>query len=141
MRGNLLVIPLEESLLYVEPLFLKAENSELPELKRVIVAYGSRVVMAETLEEALAAIFGLVGEVAPQSGAVVLISEMRDDLSTAELIGEAGSLYRSAQEELRAGNWSGYGQRIERLGDVIAALEERAGAEPTAAAEPAASGS
>lgn len=141
MRGNLLVIPLEESLLYVEPLFLKAENSELPELKRVIVAYGSRVVMAETLEEALAAIFGLEGEVAPQSGAVVLISEMRDDLSTAELIGEAGSLYRSAQEELRAGNWSGYGQRIERLGDVIAALEERAGAEPTAAAEPAASGS
>ncbi|HNR59230.1 MAG TPA: UPF0182 family protein, partial [Methanothrix sp.] len=140
MRGNLLVIPLEESLLYVEPLFLKAENSELPELKRVIVAYGSRVVMAETLEEALAAIFGLEGEVAPQSGAVVLISEMRDDLSTAELIGEAGSLYRSAQEELRAGNWSGYGQRIERLGDVIAALEERAGAEPTAA-EPAASGS
>ena len=121
MRGNLLVIPIEESLLYVEPLYLRAENSELPELKRVIVAYGSRVVMEETLEEALAMIFELVPEAAPRGPAE------DEDLSTAELIGEAGALYRSAQEELRAGNWSGYGQEIDRLGEVIRALEERAG--------------
>ncbi len=121
IRGNLLVIPIEESLLYVEPLYLRAENSELPELKRVIVAYGSRVVMEETLEEALAMIFELVPEAAPRGPAE------DEDLSTAELIGEAGALYRSAQEELRAGNWSGYGQEIDRLGEVIRALEERAG--------------
>jgi uncharacterized membrane protein (UPF0182 family) len=119
IRGNLLVIPIEKSLLYVEPLYLRAENSELPELKRVIVAYGSHVAMEETLEEALAMVFEFAPEAAPEAAG------RGDDLSTAELIGEAGTLYRSAQEELRAGNWSGYGEYIDRLGEVIRALEER----------------
>lgn len=124
IRGNLLVIPVEKSLLYVEPLFLRAENSELPELKRVIVAYNGQVAMEETLEEALAKIFEFGSEATPE-----VTAGKREDLSTAELIGEAGALYRSAQEELRAGNWSGYGQEIDRLGEVISALEERSGAE------------
>jgi len=123
IRGNLLVIPIEKSLLYVEPLYLRAENSELPELKRVIVAYDGKVAMEETLEEALAMIFEFAPEAAPRAAA----AGEREDLSTAELIGEAGTLYRSAQEELRTGNWSGYGEEIDRLGDVIRALEERTG--------------
>lgn len=57
LQGNLLVIPIEQSLLYVEPLYLEAEQNRLPILARVIVAYGSRIVMAETLEEALEAVF------------------------------------------------------------------------------------
>jgi len=57
LQGNLLVIPIEQSLLYVEPLYLEAEQNSLPILARVIVAYGSRIVMAETLEEALDAVF------------------------------------------------------------------------------------
>lgn len=125
IRGNLLVIPIERSLLYVEPLFLRAENSELPQLKRVIVAYGSRVVMEETLEEALAMIF----EFGPGAAEPETSAGRGDDLSTTELIGDAGALYRSAQDQLRAGNWSGYGEEIDRLGEVIKALEERAGAE------------
>ena len=125
IRGNLLVIPIENSLLYVEPLFLRAEKSELPELKRVIVAYDGRVAMEETLEDALAKIFELETAAAPRGA----VAGGREDLSTAELIGEAGSLYRSAQEELRAGNWSGYGEDIDRLGEVIRNLEERTAAE------------
>ncbi len=121
IRGNLLVIPIDKSLLYVEPLYLRAENSELPELKRVIVAYNGKVAMEETLEEALAMIFEFAPEAAPAGTA----AGKREDQSTAELIGEAGTLYRSAQEQLRAGNWSGYGEEIDRLGDVIRALEER----------------
>jgi hypothetical protein len=50
-----------------------------------------------------------------------------DDLSTGDLVARAGSLYRSAQDQLRAGNWSGYGEDIDRLGEVIRVLEERAG--------------
>jgi uncharacterized membrane protein (UPF0182 family) len=123
IRGNLLVIPIEKSLLYVEPLYLRAENSELPELKRVIVAYNGKVAMEETLEEALAMVFEFAPEAAPRAAA----AGEREDLSTAELIGQAGTLYRSAQEELRAGNWSGYGEEIDRLGEVIMALEERTG--------------
>ena len=58
IQGNLLVIPIERSLLYVEPLYLEAERNSLPTLVRVIVAYENRIVMAETLEQALQAIFG-----------------------------------------------------------------------------------
>ncbi|GAB1544624.1 hypothetical protein NUACC21_73000 [Scytonema sp. NUACC21] len=57
IQGNLLVIPIEKSLLYVEPLYLEAEQNSLPTFVRVVVAYNSRIVMAETLEQALAAIF------------------------------------------------------------------------------------
>src|SRR5919202_194594 len=57
LQGNLLVIPIEQSLLYVEPLYLEAERNSLPTLIRVIAAYENRIVMAETLEQALQAIF------------------------------------------------------------------------------------
>ncbi len=57
LQGNLLVIPIERSLLYVEPLYLEAEQNSLPTLVRVIVVYENRIVMAKTLEQALQAIF------------------------------------------------------------------------------------
>ena len=56
-QGNLLVIPIEESLLYVEPLYLEAEQNRLPILARVIVAYQNRIAMSETLDQSLQAIF------------------------------------------------------------------------------------
>src|SRR3954464_9949894 len=58
IRGNLHVIPIEDSLLYVSPLYLRAEAGQIPELKRVIAAYGDQVVMEETLPEALTTLFG-----------------------------------------------------------------------------------
>jgi len=58
IRGNLLVVPVANALLYIEPLYLQASGSALPELKRVIVAYGSRIAMESTLNDALAHIFG-----------------------------------------------------------------------------------
>jgi uncharacterized protein len=61
IRGNLLVVPIENSILYVSPLYLRAETGQLPELKRVIAAYGDRVVMEGTLAEALAALFRIAG--------------------------------------------------------------------------------
>ncbi|MFW6365765.1 MAG: UPF0182 family protein, partial [Spirochaetota bacterium] len=59
IRGNMLAIPIEQALLFVEPLYLKAETSEMPELKRVIVAYKDRIVMGENLEQALEQLFGI----------------------------------------------------------------------------------
>src|SRR3954464_6625080 len=64
MRGNLHVIPIEDSILYVSPLYLRAEKGQIPELKRVIAAYGDRVVMEETLPGALAALFKSSGQTA-----------------------------------------------------------------------------
>ena len=57
IRGNMLVIPIENSILYISPLYLRAEQGQLPELKRVIAAYGDQVVMKETLGAALSALF------------------------------------------------------------------------------------
>jgi len=62
IRGNLLVIPIDTSILYVEPLYLLAEQSELPELRRVIVAFGDSVAMGDTLDEALRAVFSAASE-------------------------------------------------------------------------------
>jgi hypothetical protein len=67
IRGKLVVIPIENSFLYVVPLYLRAEGTNFPQLKRVIAATGDRVVMRPTLDESLAALFG--GQEAPQAGA------------------------------------------------------------------------
>jgi hypothetical protein len=61
IRGKLVVIPIENSFLYVVPLYLRAEGTNFPQLKRVIVAAGNKVVMEPTLDEALSAVFGLPG--------------------------------------------------------------------------------
>lgn len=61
IQGPLLVIPIEEALIYVRPLYLKAKVGKIPELKRVIVTYGNKIAMEETLEAGLAKIFGAGG--------------------------------------------------------------------------------
>lgn len=130
IRGNLLVIPIEDGLLYVEPLFLQAERSQMPELKRVIAASGARIVMAPTLEGALAELFGgappgrpvpsvPVPGVAP--GAAPLPSGPSADEVRA-LVQQAVDVHRRAQERLRAGDLAGYGQEIERLGQILERL-------------------
>jgi uncharacterized membrane protein (UPF0182 family) len=117
IRGNLLVIPIEEGLLYVEPLFLQAERSQLPELKRVIVASGARIVMAPTLDEALAEVFGARPPgPAPQPPAAGAPTDVR------ALVEEAMAAYQRAQERLRAGDLPGYGREIERLGPILERL-------------------
>jgi hypothetical protein len=120
IRGNLLVIPVEDTLMYVEPLFLQAERSQLPELKRVIVASGPRIAMEESLEEAIAQVLGraaLAGPPppAPPPGAAA---------TSEELIREALAAYNRAQQLLRQGDLAGYAREIERLGTILRQLEQ-----------------
>jgi uncharacterized membrane protein (UPF0182 family) len=65
IQGNLLIVPIEQSLLYVEPIYLEATQNSLPTLVRVVVAYENRIIMAQTLEQALQGIFQ--PELAPAS--------------------------------------------------------------------------
>jgi hypothetical protein len=133
IRGNLLVIPIEEGLLYVEPLFLQAERSQLPELRRVIVASGARIIMAPSLDEALAELFAVrpgapggpilgtgpgpvPGTQPAPSGAPPPSADIRD------LSRQALETYRRAQELLRRGDLAGYGREIERLGAILERL-------------------
>ena len=116
IRGDLLIIPIEQSLLYIEPVYLRAEQGELPELKRVIVAYDKQVVMEQNLELALKTIFG---KRQPQSQTAAPPTD-RD----ATLIQSAWSTYQQAQKALRQENWSEYGRYQQKLGDILQQLNQ-----------------
>ena len=131
IRGNLLVIPIEESLIYVMPLYLRAQGGRIPELKRVVVAYQNRVVMEETLDAGLAQLFGGPGAA---TRAPVRVSETRGAASAvsaraADLARRANESFRRAVEAQRVGDWARYGEELRRLEDVLrqlqAAVEER----------------
>lgn len=104
IRGSLLVVPIENSILYVSPLYLRAESGQLPELKRVIAAYGDRVVMENTLPEALAALFKQT-LTAPPPTAGPAGSVARDALQH----------YERALDRLKAGDWAGFGSELDAL--------------------------
>jgi len=120
IRGSLLVIPIEKSLLYVQPLFLAADKAGLPELKRVIVAFGDQVVMEENLELALQRLFGGKKTV----GVAVPAATTDAKASPATLAREAMSIYEKAVTLQRQGNWAGYGEELRRLEQVLKRLAQ-----------------
>jgi len=125
-RGNLLVLPMNNSLLYVEPLYLQSEQSKLPELRRVIVVYQDRLVMEETFDAALKKVFGIDYEGSPNTepGAAPPASGTIGSGSTVnELARQANSLYLEAQKLLQSGDWAGYGDRMNKLAQVLKDLE------------------
>lgn len=121
IRGSMLVIPIEQSLLYVQPLFLAAADKGLPELKRVIVAFGDEVVMEENLELALQRLFSgrkaiqAAGAAAPADGTATAGSTT----TPANLAREAMSIYEKANTLQRQGDWAGYGEELRKLEQVL----------------------
>ncbi|MBN1548117.1 MAG: UPF0182 family protein [Syntrophaceae bacterium] len=123
IRGSLLAIPIEKSILYVEPLYLAAEKGQLPELKRVIVAFGNAIAMEENLELSLQRIFGgeIPRETLTETEAVSKVKVQTDR----DVALEALRHYRQAQEMLRQNNWSGYGEELEKMNSLLRSLEKR----------------
>ena len=117
IRGDLLVIPIQESLLYVEPVYLRAEQGELPELKRIIVAYGDQTVMAVSLEDALATIFG------DESPPAAQVSPDTRDLT--DLIKAAQAAYQQSQDALDRRDWTSYGQSLQNLDSLLQQLGQQ----------------
>ncbi|MGB7013766.1 MAG: UPF0182 family protein [Pseudolabrys sp.] len=109
IRGNLLVIPIENSILYVSPLYLRAAQGQLPELKRVIAAYGDHVVMKETLAEALSALFETGG--APKIPSASTGTPLA--APAAAQAREALDHYNQAIERLKSGDWAGFGTQLD----------------------------
>ncbi len=136
IRGNLLVLPIDKSLLYVEPLYLRAENGQIPELKRVILASGDNIIMRETLAEGLVALLADVvppvlpdqveaapeeiGE--PETSAPAAPVILPDNI--AELAATASAHYEAAEQALRQGDWATYGTELDRLKAALDALLE-----------------
>jgi uncharacterized protein len=129
IQGTLLVIPVEEALLYVRPLYLRASGGKIPELNRVIVAYRDQIVMAETLDAALDQIFGGGGGGAappkaaqPPDGASATTPPAPSQPATAvdaNLASRARQHYDRAMQAQRDGNWALYGEEIRLLGETL----------------------
>ena len=120
IRGNLLVIPIEESILYVEPIYLRAEQGELPQLKRVVVAHGDNLVMRPTLQSSLSAIFGeKVASPTPEQQKPSPKATVPDNL-----VERAREVYRQALQAQRAGNWGEYGEKIKELEQILEQLSQ-----------------
>ncbi len=122
LRGNLLIIPVDRAILYVEPLYLQAESSQLPELRRVIVAYGSRIAMTETLAEGLARVTGASPAPITETPVEPGVQAPPIEGSPGDLALQADALFQSAQDCLTVGDWTCYGQRMEELEEVLQAL-------------------
>ncbi|MEW6183690.1 MAG: UPF0182 family protein [Bacillota bacterium] len=128
IRGNLLTIPVKNALLYVEPIYLQAEQSKMPELRRVIVVHGDRIVMEPTLEAALSKVFS--GQV--QEPAQSPSDRQGEKRTIAQRIHEANQFFEKAEESLKKGDWTGYGSNLDSLKKSLQELEEFA-IEPKAA--------
>ncbi len=112
IRGSLLIIPVESALIYIQPLYLAAEDKGgLPELRRVIVAYENNVVMDQTLEGAFQKIFG--GRVPTASP--VQTGEPPRPTGIKDLVREAGSTFERMMQLQRQGDWAGYGEQMKKL--------------------------
>lgn len=119
LRGNMIIVPIGNSLLYVEPIYLESDNeNSLPEMKRVVVSFKDKIVMKESLKEALENIFGTMDEVQEEVPPSEEIEE-REEGDIQELVNKANELYNSAKEALKDGNWADYGKYMDELEKVL----------------------
>jgi uncharacterized protein len=121
IRGSMLVIPIDNSILYVSPLYLRAEQGQLPELKRVIAAYGDHVVMKETLAETLAALFAepIAGPAAPNSTTTPPLA--------AGSAQKALDRYNQAVEHLKSGDWAAFGTDFDAMRGLLEDISRQPG--------------
>jgi len=119
IRGAMLVIPIEEALLYVQPLYLRGEGGKIPELKRVIVAYENKIAMEETLEAGLTRIFG-EGVATTEKAKIA-----EKPVTETDLAKQAQAAYEAALKAQKEGNWATYGEEIRRLGEILRKMQEK----------------
>ncbi len=117
IRGNMLTIPIEESIVFIEPLYLKAETSEMPELKQVIVAFADKIVMEKDLPTALEKVFY-------KGSFVETRKEGQPDLTIKELSNRAYTHYSRAEQSMKQGNWKKYGEELDSLKQILKMMKE-----------------
>jgi hypothetical protein len=105
IRGNLIAVPIENSFLYVVPLYLTAQGTDFPQLKRVIVISGDKVAMEPTLDEAIQAVFGAQQSQNPAQASLRQQPEL----------GQARAQFDDAQKAMQQGNWGNFGKAMDAL--------------------------
>ncbi len=117
IRGNLLVIPIKNSLLYIEPLFLQAEKQELPEIKRVIVSYNNNISIASSLDEALTSVLeGNVSNRLPDIGI--------DEETIRNMADQALIYYQESSKAIKNGDWTKYGNSMNKLKNILEQIKK-----------------
>ncbi|MBI3915021.1 MAG: UPF0182 family protein [Chloroflexi bacterium] len=124
--GNLLVIPIEKSLLYVQPLYLLAEQGQIPQLKRIVVATANSITMQASLGEALAQIFAGAPALATPTTPTPP-STLPTTTSVATLVRDAVIHYNKAQDALKTADWTTYGNEMKLLQQILLQLEQAIG--------------
>jgi len=133
IRGNLLVIPIERSLLFVQAIYLRAEGGRIPELKRVIVAHQNQVVMEETLNQSLARLFGGTAIAGPPDSAAVAAADSAvlpttsNDARVTDLARVIAEHYDAAIAAQRIGDWAVYGEEMRLVGELLGQLRALVG--------------
>jgi len=125
INGSLLAIPIEKSIIYVQPIYLAAEKGQLPELRRVVIAFGNEIAMEESLEQALRRVFGAEAVREAVAAAAMPKKEAPAVKGDSRQVSQALSHYRKAQEHLRAGNWSGFGDELRKMEAILTAVEKQ----------------
>lgn len=121
IKGNVLTIPIEKSMLYVMPVYIKSSGTNsIPEMKRVVLGYGDRIVMDETLDKALITMFDLKQAEKPPAQAVPPQAE--SVAGVRELIIEANNAFEKAKEAQQRGDWAEYGNRLKELEEALKQL-------------------
>ncbi|GBC94492.1 hypothetical protein HRbin16_00275 [bacterium HR16] len=131
--GHLLVIPIEQSLLYVKPVYLQTTGGgeqRIPELKKVIVAFGDQRVMADTLEQGLQRIFGASGvtraaPARPSTTTPVTTAPPPPAEDVRVLVDRLAEAIRAAEGAQREGNWAEYGRQLERVKELVRRLQQQ----------------
>ena len=132
IQGTLLVIPIEEALLYVRPMYLRASGGRIPELKQVVVAYQNQIVMEATLDLALKRLFSGSEPADFPAAASTILAETESGLDTQTssdlprtetLTLQAQDYYNRALRAQRDGDWAQYGVEIEQLGNILEQLQ------------------
>ena len=127
LRGNLLILPMNNSLLYVEPIYIQSEDEKtaIPELRRVVIGYENEVVWGESLEEALRKMFGQGTrfQTTEATATTETTVDQTDQLSVRELIQQANQHFSEAQSAQRAGDWTEYGRSLQLLEETLQQLD------------------
>ena len=111
--GNLVLVPIEESLLFVQPVYVESESTRIPELERVIVSYEGEVALENTLEEALAALFGDAPDTGEEEPAPDEPSDGEEELTVDELLTLAAEAFAAAETALDEGDLGEYQRQVE----------------------------
>ena len=138
LRGNLLIIPMNESILYVEPIYIQSEDAEtaIPELRRVVIGYKESVAWGKSLDEALINMFGeslasgpidSPGAEEPGDVTITRITQSEappsDQTPIRELVNRSAQYFREAENAQRSGDWAEYGRYLNLLEQTLKQLE------------------